>query len=565
MTHAIRRTDSTGIPQKRQRDANKGITQRYHSADSPAVKRSTTQLKVAVDSGSNSGSDDIFWMATSPRGTLKNALRQRTSASASTSQEEPSGIVQRMLESRNTNQSPVRSQKRPGLKIGLSDLSSELDIDTAVDPSETTPLAQRRAVARPLTISKSEKTIDKRLLLSSLLPQKQESEDLANGREGISEYITSSPSLRLQNYDGRSLPLKLELALQQQQSQQSQKSLDADSEIPSPTLDQDSTTKADTLTGTTSADNTGVESDADLLCLDHVDMDSLLAGLDPTDDLDGLMDGLEEDVDGEAPSQRYKDCERCLTLLVTDGCYNGTQQQMPAGTPGARSQKIVRVYSQTAVRERIVLLRDEWEATPIRIGDYVNLVGEIGSEDVVVVDSLGAGVLPILNPDILVSCTHLSDSFTCLRRAVLKDRISEITGDKPPSTVMLIGVLLHDLFQSCALKNKWDDATMSQTIYKLIESNVERLWECQLDEASVYEQVAEMVPEYQAWAQKYMHGAAQADAQYRTHRGGAQAGGSVAVSGILNMEESVWSPKFGLKGKIDLTGATPRIRRTERS
>ncbi|KAJ2610640.1 DNA replication endonuclease-helicase Dna2 [Coemansia sp. RSA 1365] len=553
MTHAIRRTDSTGIPQKRQRDASKGITQRYHSADSPAVKRSTTKAKVAADSGSNSDSDDIFWMATSPRGTLKNALRQRTSASASTSQEEPSGIVQRMLDSRNTNQSPVRSQKRPGLKIGSSDLSSELDIDTAVDPSETTPLAQRRTVARPLTISKSEKTKDKRLLLSSLLPQKQGTEDLTNGAEGIGEYLTSSPSLQLQNYDEQSLPSKLELPHHQLQSQQEQQSLDADSERPSPTLYQNSATRADTLTETIPAENSGAESDADLLCLDHVDMDSLLAGLDPTDDLDDLMDGLEEDVDDEAPSQRYKDCERCLTLLVTDGCYNGTHQQIPAGTPDARSQKIVRVYSQTAVRERIVLLRDEWEATPIRIGDYVNLVGEIGSEDVVVVDSQGAGVLPILNPDILVSCTHLSDSFTCLRRAVLKDRISEIADGKPPSTVMLIGVLLHDLFQSCALKNKWDDATMSQTIYKLIESNIERLWECQLDEASVYEQVAEMVPEYQAWAQKYMHGAAQADAQYRTHRGGAQAGGTVAVSGILNMEESVWSPKFGLKGKVDLT------------
>ncbi|KAJ2800951.1 DNA replication endonuclease-helicase Dna2 [Coemansia guatemalensis] len=553
MTHAIRRTDSTGTPQKRQRDVSKDNAQRHHSADSPAAKRSTTKPKLAADCGSASDSDDVFWLATSPRGTLKSALRQRTPASAHASQEEPSGIVQRMLDSRHANQSPVRSRKRPGLKIGSSDLSSELDIDTAMDPSETTPISQRRAVARPLTKSKSEKTIDKRLLLSSLLPQKQDPEEPTGAQEGIGEYLASSPSLRLQDDEGRELPPKLEFAHQQLNSQQEQQVLDADSERPSPTLEHDSATRADTLTGATTAGNGDAESDADLLCLDHIDMDSLLAGLDPTDDLGDLMDGLEEEVDDEGPSQRYKSYERCLTLLVTDGCYNNTQQQIPPGTSGARTQKIVRVYSQTAVRERIVLLRDEWEATPIRIGDYLNLVGEIGSEDVVVVDSRGASVLPILNPDILVSCTHLSDSFTCLRRAVLKDRISEITDGKPPSTVMLIGVLLHDLFQSCALKNKWDDATMGQTIYELIESNVERLWECQLDEASVYEQVAEMVPVYQAWAQKYMHGAAQADAQYRTHRGGAQAGGSVAVSGILNMEESVWSPKFGLKGKVDLT------------
>ncbi|KAJ2081132.1 DNA replication endonuclease-helicase Dna2 [Coemansia sp. RSA 988] len=553
MTQAIRRTDSTGAPQKRQRDASKETTQRHHSADSPIAKRSTIKTKVTADGSSNSDSDDIFWMATSPRGTLKSALRQRTPASTRMPQEEPSGIVQRMLDSRNSNQSPVRNRKRPVLKIGSSDLSSELDIDTAVDPSETTPIAQRKAVARPLTMSKSEKTIDRRLLLSSLLPQKQDSEKPAGAAEGIGEYLTSSPSLRLGNNEGRPLPPVLEFTHQQQSSQEEQQILDADSERLSPTLDHDSATRADTLTGATATGNDDTESDTDLLCLDHIDMDSLLAGLDPTDDLGDLMDGLEEEVEEVTPSQRYKDCERCLTLLVTDGCYNDTQQQIPLGTPGARTQKIVRVYSQTAVRERIVLLRDEWEATPIRIGDYLNLVGEIGKEDVVVVDSRGANVLPILNPDTLVSCTHLSDSFTCLRRAVLKDRISEITDGKPPSTVMLIGVMLHDLFQSCALKNKWDDATMGKTIYELIESNVERLWECQLDEASVYEQVSEVVPEYQAWAQKYMHGSAQADAQYRTHRGGAQASGSVAVSGILNMEENVWSEKFGLKGKIDLT------------
>ncbi|KAJ1895611.1 DNA replication endonuclease-helicase Dna2, partial [Coemansia sp. IMI 209127] len=132
---------------------------------------------------------------------------------------------------------------------------------------------------------------------------------------------------------------------------------------------------------------------------------------------------------------------------------------------------------------------------------------------------------------------------------------------------MLIGTLLHDLFQACALKNKWDDAMMSETIRSLIADNIARLWECQIDETSVRQQISECIPVYQAWAKSYMHRNACNGSQYRVHRdtstvnqrvqrnaaGSSEESKSMAISKVINMEENVWSPKFGLKGKIDLT------------
>ncbi|KAJ1959819.1 DNA replication endonuclease-helicase Dna2, partial [Dipsacomyces acuminosporus] len=57
------------------------------------------------------------------------------------------------------------------------------------------------------------------------------------------------------------------------------------------------------------------------------------------------------------------------------------------------------------------------------------------------------------------------------------------------------------------------------------------------------------------WAKDYMHGSSALGSQHLTHRGSTPADmkATVAISKIINTEENVWSPKFGLKGKVDLT------------
>ncbi|KAJ2778741.1 DNA replication endonuclease-helicase Dna2 [Coemansia javaensis] len=586
-----------GTPRKRRHEA----VQRHHSAGLPAAKR-------AAESSGSSGAGDcggggegvVVWMPMSPRGTLRSALRQRASSAA------PAGlggglIVQRILDGRSMDGA------QPGGEPGPASSCSPGPADPALDAAEATPLAQRRARAtpRPLSMSKSERMLDKRQLLSSLLPG-----GLASGAptptaaefaDAVSRSASASPA---------PAPLALLRALSPEtQSPEASAADDDIRRLPPPEF---------RLPG---AADGGTDNALDL-CLDDIDVDGidvdgLMEGLDPLDGLelaegpglvkglgptanidatanidttkkpdptdkpdpadglnlsDGLdpTDGLDElmrSLDGsasflrpDAPSQRYRDCEKCLTLLVSRSHYTDTQQQQQAAAAGSRVQKVVRVYSQTAGRERTVLLRGEWEPTPVAIGDYLNLVGRIpdGGGDVVVIDSRDCSVLPVLNPDILVSCTHLSDSFSCLRRAVLKDRIREIS-DGEPSTLMLVGKLLHDLFQSCALQNRWDDKTVAAEIQALLANYLELLWECGMDETAAHQQVSEVVPMFQEWAQTYMHATPRPGAQYKVHRGGGGGGGdaggeaAMAVSSILNIEESVWSPKFGLKGKVDMT------------
>ncbi|KAJ1870832.1 DNA replication endonuclease-helicase Dna2 [Coemansia sp. RSA 990] len=458
-------------PTKKQLDASAPQTKRLQSSD-----------------------DVVLWMPISPQGTLRNALRQRA-PSASTIANAASDthkIVQQIIGNRHTQHAAANADDK-------------LFSDGGTGP--VTPVAQR---AKALTLSKSEKSVDKRELLSSLLEP-----DTANTKGG-----SSSPTLQIHG-------ARKKLAEQQ------------------------------------------AEADMDDLGLDDIDFDELMDGLVGFDDMmqtpvqsesaeaataDTQDSGA--DTQNTRDSQRFRNYERCLTLLVTEGWYvEGQQHHVQAGTRGARQQKVVRVYSQTAVRERTLLLRSEWVATPIRIGDYINIVGSLEQAETnggeLVIDSQYSDVLPILHPDILVSCTRLSDAFSCLRRAVLRDRVREIPEGNEPSTVMLLGTLLHDLFQGCAQTNQWDDAAMREQIKKLIETNIEQLWQCGVDEATMYGQVAEIVPVYQQWAQTYMHAQPQPQAQYTEQ--GKPSDERVAVTRILNIEENVWSPKFGLQGKVDLT------------
>ncbi|KAJ1791748.1 DNA replication endonuclease-helicase Dna2 [Coemansia sp. RSA 2167] len=491
--------------QKRPRPPASPLSKRAQSADTPLKStQPDTPLAKRIQT------DAVFWMPMSPQHTLRKAIRASSATSDSTS------IVQSILDGR---------QLAQDMLLSTQDGSDADGSNEALEfAAEVTPVARRiRAAPRPLSLCKSEKQVDKRQLLSSLLVADGPIEDIG-GSPTLRTCVPKSHSPRIDEGCGDSPTLRV------CQTEASTQQINGDL-----CLDDD-LCLGDGLDG----------------LMDGLDdFDDLMQGLDDFDDIDATaQDPSDQSIDN-TQSQRFRDYEKCLVLLVTDGWYSSTQNHAEGGGSGVWRQKVVRVYSQTAVRERILLLRSEWYETPISIGDYVNIVGTLcGSETEageVVIDSQRTNILPILHPDILVSCTHLADTISCVRRAVLRDRVREIS-EGAPSTVMLVGTLLHDLFQTCALQNKWDDEMMRETIWKLVRLNVERLWECNMDEESAVRQVEEIVPVYQQWARTYMRGHVQDDAQYTGH-----GNGTVAVAQIMNMEENVWSAKFGLKGKVDLT------------
>src|SRR5690349_5678602 len=89
---------------------------------------------------------------------------------------------------------------------------------------------------------------------------------------------------------------------------------------------------------------------------------------------------------------------------------------------------------------KAITLRDSWFYTPCTPGSFVHVIGEFSSTGQCFIDDRNNMI--ILHPDHLIAATVVADSFSCLRRAVLQDRVKATSKANPP---MLYGNLLHEL------------------------------------------------------------------------------------------------------------------------
>lgn len=107
----------------------------------------------------------------------------------------------------------------------------------------------------------------------------------------------------------------------------------------------------------------------------------------------------------------------------------------------------------------------------------------------------------VLHPDHLISATVVADSFGCLRRAVLQDRIKATS---KANSAMLYGTLLHELFQEALEKNAWDSEFLLATIDSLLPSKFETILEIGSSCEEVKAHLASRLPEMQSWAEIFI-------------------------------------------------------------
>lgn len=107
----------------------------------------------------------------------------------------------------------------------------------------------------------------------------------------------------------------------------------------------------------------------------------------------------------------------------------------------------------------------------------------------------------ILHPDHLISATVVADSFGCLRRAVLQDRIKATSKANAP---MLYGTLLHELFQEALRANRWDSKFLLEAIDLLLPGKFETILEIESTCEEVKEHLSSKLPELQSWAEIFV-------------------------------------------------------------
>lgn len=169
----------------------------------------------------------------------------------------------------------------------------------------------------------------------------------------------------------------------------------------------------------------------------------------------------------------------------------------------------------------------------------------------IIVDDSETSPLLILHPDHMLSATTVADSFDCVRKAVLQDRVKATSES---SKAMVYGSILHEVFQLALSANRWDAAFLKALVERTIESHLEGLWELGMtDTGLAREEITAKMGELSGWAGIFVAERPGVKALV-DERQGEKA--RMSVSKLIAIEEHVWSPQFGLKGNIDATVQT---------
>ena len=211
----------------------------------------------------------------------------------------------------------------------------------------------------------------------------------------------------------------------------------------------------------------------------------------------------------------------------------------------ANGSQILSVQDEKTSALKSITLHDSWFDTRCTEGSYVHLIGSFDKRGHCVVDDVEN--MLILHPDHLVSALTVADSFSCMRKAVLQDRIKATSESSPP---MLYGTILHEIFQEAMKTGRWDDEWFNETISDVVNRHVDDLYQTSLTVDAARIHLQGKVPELQAWANVFVKSRNEGMGPVKDRNGRLV---QMNVNKLLDVEEHIWSPMYGLKGNIDAT------------
>ncbi|XP_015178226.1 PREDICTED: DNA replication ATP-dependent helicase/nuclease DNA2 [Polistes dominula] len=190
-----------------------------------------------------------------------------------------------------------------------------------------------------------------------------------------------------------------------------------------------------------------------------------------------------------------------------------------------------------------------WKDLQINEGDIVVIQAKKESQNWVVDNDYG---YIVIKPDVLVSSTTIVGGLYCNRRAVLSEKFGRI--ESLPYFIsnqmpLLIGKIVHMLLQKSIVENiyKIDDIRKMAEIELKSKDTIYMLYGSESTFEKCQEEVLSYVPQISEFIQHYVHDIQQkAISNDKDNFKG-------TISEVHDIEENIWLPKLGLKGKIDVT------------
>ncbi|OCF42705.1 DNA replication ATP-dependent helicase Dna2 [Kwoniella heveanensis CBS 569] len=210
---------------------------------------------------------------------------------------------------------------------------------------------------------------------------------------------------------------------------------------------------------------------------------------------------------------------------------------------------------------RVVHLKDQWSNLHVKANDIVNIISpslETNSTKPIILTLKDPTSFLIHHPDLMLTMTSIANAMPCPRKPVLQTLIKD---SGPPSKAMLYGTLLHSLLQGALLEQSFDADSTFERIDKELkrEQTKMEVWSTGMGTMDVCEEIGlKSGRSFEVFGQKWVGEKPISEGELHTDPGDKPS--LLAICGLHEVEEDIWSPKWGLKGKVDASVQAKIIR-----
>lgn len=197
-------------------------------------------------------------------------------------------------------------------------------------------------------------------------------------------------------------------------------------------------------------------------------------------------------------------------------------------------------------------LKGDWYFMELDKGDKVYVSSLSATNTVCCLDNSSKHYI-IVYPNTLISGTTIAAGITCERKAVLNERFKV---DLQTNKAVFLGSITHELFDWVLRQKDCHIDDIEKTALKNMQSPkyLEQLSILNADIPDIVEMQKEYYASLQKWSKQFMNGGKGVEIDFKFgDEKGEEYTTSVCIDKIVDIEENIWSPYYGLKGKIDAT------------
>ncbi|XP_047126178.1 DNA replication ATP-dependent helicase/nuclease DNA2 isoform X2 [Hydra vulgaris] len=196
-------------------------------------------------------------------------------------------------------------------------------------------------------------------------------------------------------------------------------------------------------------------------------------------------------------------------------------------------------------------LREDWIQTEIEINDLVYVSGLSPKCFQCVLDNSSSHFIT-LYPNTLISGTCISTGIFCDRNAVLNEQFKM----SEQNEAMLLGTFTHNLLEWALQNNLFSKFELEKQAQKMLCSTkfIELLYSLDIDEKKILLKLEEYYSSISDWQTSLLNPSGK-EIYFKTGQEFQSSNDNafVHINRIIDIEENIWAPRLGLKGKIDVS------------